>query len=339
MGEPNLVAQDASLELYHKIARRAVGLYPLPSSSRVRLLNYSENATYLVEHGGSGEKTILRVNRPGYHSKEELDAELVWMQAIRREGTVAVPEPIAGSNGEFVQAIRLEGGGAKIYYCVMFSFLSGSAPDEEDEEGMVVQFEKLGMVTALLHEHSREKMASLALKRPEWVYDNMLGANPTWGRWQDGLHITPERERLFQRVSEIVERRLERFGRSKDRFGLIHADLRLANLLVEGDRIRVIDFDDCGYSWFLYDLASALSFIEHKPYVEELIAAWLRGYERIRPVTEEEKQEIPTFIMLRRLILVAWIGSHPESDTSLRVGASFTGQTERLAANYLERYG
>ena len=53
--------------------------------------------------------------------------------------------------------------------------------------------------------------------------------------------------------------------------------MRLANLLIDGDVTKVIDFDDCGFGWLLYDCATTVSFFEHKPEVPELLAAWVRG--------------------------------------------------------------
>lgn len=224
-------------------------------------------------------------------------------------------------------------------HCVMFSFLSGKAPDDQDEKGLTIQFEMLGEITAQLHEHVKKWEYSNSLPRATWDYDTMLGNNPRWGRWQDGLDMTPEFAALFQKVSDVIYQRLNHFGKTPDRFGLVHADLRLANLLVEGDKIKVIDFDDCGFSWFLYDLGAALSFIEHKEYVPELVESWLKGYRKIRPVSREDEAEIPTFIMLRRLLLLAWLGSHSDSDTSKEYGAQFTEKTAELAEKYLLNFG
>ncbi|WP_027416659.1 phosphotransferase enzyme family protein [Aneurinibacillus terranovensis] len=334
----NNLSYHDPLELFNQIAQKAISLYSLPSSSTIRLLNYSENMTYLVENGENGERTILRVNRPGYHTKKETEAELVWMEAIRQYSSIIVPEPIEGKNGEFVQVIASDKDD-RPYHCVMFSFLTGAAPDEEDEKNLVVQFEKLGGITAHLHDHTKTWKESNSIHRPTWDYDTMIGSHPKWGRWQDGLDVTPERVALFQKVSHTILHRLDRFGKAPDRFGLIHADLRLANLLVEEEKIKVIDFDDCGFGWFLYDLASALSFIEHKEYVPDLIHAWLRGYKKIRPLSKEEEMEIPTFIMLRRLILLAWIGSHSDNETGQKMGADFTHKTAALAEKYLHQFG
>jgi Ser/Thr protein kinase RdoA (MazF antagonist) len=103
--------------------------------------------------------------------------------------------------------------------------------------------------------------------------------------------------------------------------------------------VKVIDFDDCGFSWFLYDAATPVSFYEHDPKVPALIAAWTRGYRSEAPLSPEDEAEIPTFIMLRRLLLVAWIGSHSETDLAQSMGVAYTEGTTGLCESYLGRFG
>ena len=91
-----------------------------------------------------------------------------------------------------------------------------------------------------------------------WTYDTIIGEHAAWGDWRAFPEMTTEAENILSEVSRIIKRRLERYGTNENNFGLIHADLRLANLLIEGDQIKVIDFDDCGFGWHLHDLASAL---------------------------------------------------------------------------------
>lgn len=324
-----------SLEFYHHLAREALTKYSLSKDASVKLLNYSENITYLVEDHSA--LTVLRLNRPGYHLKKELEAEILWLESLLESSEIVVPEPIPGINGRYVQEIKTENL-TNPFHCIMISYLAGQAPDEDNEQELIPKFEKLGEVTALLHNHSQEWDGSRSINRPVWDYETTLGSNPKWGRWQDGIAITPERKMLFEQVSKTIEKRLKSFGKSSDYFGLIHADLRLANLLVENDTIKVIDFDDCGFSWYLYDLATALSFIEHKEYVPDLTEAWLSGYKKLRSISIKEEEEIPTFIMLRRLLLVAWIGSH-DNDTAKSLGADFTELTVELAEKYLYQFG
>ena len=74
---------------------------------------------------------------------------------------------------------------------------------------------------------------------------------------------------------------------------------RLANLLVDGGRTTVIDFEDYGLSWYLYDLACVLTFNQDRPDVRELIALRVDGYRQVEPLSAEDEAEIDTFVMLR----------------------------------------
>ncbi|MCY4453486.1 MAG: phosphotransferase [Immundisolibacterales bacterium] len=166
----------------------------------------------------------------------------------------------------------------------------------------------------------------------------------SWLAWlaalrEDGAVVTPRIEALFASTVEVLCRRLEDFGKSAERFNLIHGDTRLANLLIDGPITRVIDFDDCGFGWLMYDCATTVSFFEHKPEVPELIAAWLRGYRKVVDLPRADAEEIPTFVMLRRLLLVAWIGSHAETEFARSLGVGYTEGSVPLCEDYLARFG
>ena len=144
---------------------------------------------------------------------------------------------------------------------------------------------------------------------------------------------------MLGKAADLVQERLAAYGTDPGRFGLIHADLRLANLLVDGDRVNVIDFDDSGFSWFLYDFGAAVSFLEHDPRLPQWQDAWLRGYRREEPVAAEDETMIATFVMMRRLLLVAWMGSHSHSRECQEIGPGYTGGSCDLAERYLRSGG
>ena len=101
----------------------------------------------------------------------------------------------------------------------------------------------------------------------------------------------------------------------------------------------MIDFDDCGFSWFLYDLGAALSFVEDRPQVPALIDAWLRGYRRVSSLSSQDEDEIWTFILFRRLLLLAWIGTHQAAEIAGELGPVFAAGTCDLAERYLSESG
>ena len=127
------------------------------------------------------------------------------------------------------------------------------------------------------------------------------------------------------------------YGTDIDRFGLIHADMRLANLLVDGEHTVLLDFDDSGFGWFLYDLAASLSFIETSPQVPALIRAWLGAYMEIRALKPEDLRMIDTLILLRRMALLAWIGSHGETELAKAHADRFAAETALMGRKYLSR--
>lgn len=325
--------QDELLRRLQGIAERAVDATLPPADYSLVMINHSENTTYKIING-SGSRYILRVHRSGYHTRNAINSELTWTKALREEAGVRTPEVLKGPDGRLIHHVVTEAL-PEGRNCVFFEFLDGEEPDEEN---LLPSFPALGEVTARIHKHSRHWQLPEGFERLSWDTETTVGDKPHWGRWRDGLSLNAERIALFDRLVAVMTRRLEAFGRNPQRYGLVHADMRLANLLVHGAETRVIDFDDCGFSWYLWDLATALSFIEDRTDVPELTTAWLEGYRRVEELSQEEEAEIPTFVLLRRLQLVSWIGSHKETDLAQEMGAEFTAGSCDLAEDYLSRF-
>lgn len=320
----------AQLRRIEQLARQALPLYGLPPDTEVKLLNYSENATFLLRAAG-GLRRVLRINRPGYHPRTHIVSELAWVHSLQRETPVVIAEPYAGLDGEFVQHIW-HPGVPEPRNCVLMAFLPGREPDDTNR---LDAFALLGEVTAQLHRHVAAWRPAAPILRERWDFDAMVGSRPLWGRWQDGLGMTPAKQRQLARLVAALRPEIAKIGESRQRFGLIHADLRASNLLVHEGRVAVIDFDDCGFSWFIYDLAAALSFIETHPDLAAYVDAWLAGYRKVRALSRAELAAIDSFIMLRRMLLVAWVGSHADTAQAQAMGPQFTDATCDLADRYL----
>jgi Ser/Thr protein kinase RdoA (MazF antagonist) len=190
-----------------------------------------------------------------------------------------------------------------------------------------------------MHQHARQWARPAWFTRFHWDYAAAFGAQPRWGRWQDGIGVGPGEREVLGRLDATLAARLAAFGAGPERYGLVHADTRLANLIVDDGAVSVIDFDDSGFSWFLYDVGTSVSFFEHEPQVPALIDSWLTGYRRVLSLQAADEAEIWTFILFRRLLLVAWIGSHTAVDIARELGAGYTRQSCDLAEAYLSRPG
>ncbi len=306
------------------------GLWGLSPDSEITLLNVSENATFKAVDPGSAAPVVLRVHRPLYHEVDEIASELEWIDALRAEAVVDTPEPLTTVDGRRIVAFETRGGTRHV---VGFAFMEGREPELSGP--LVSGFRQLGAISARLHDHARRWSRSVAFRRKIWHFETTLGAEPHWGDWRAGLGLTPDGQAVLERACGALEARLARHGKGGDRFGLIHADLRLANLLVDGERIGVIDFDDCGFGWFGYDFASAVSFFEHEPVVADLQAAWVDGYRGVAPLDADEEAMLPSFVLLRRILLTAWVASHAETPTAREMGPAYTEGTVTLAERYL----
>jgi Ser/Thr protein kinase RdoA (MazF antagonist) len=319
------------------LAAAALGRFGLSPEATATLCNVSENHTYRVEDPASGRTYALRVHRPGYRTPAQIESELQWVEALRGDGAVDTCVPVPAPAGEHVVSVAADDLGER--NVVLWEWLPGREPDPEGE-AVVDGFRVLGAVSARMHAHARAWHPPAGFDRPTWDYDHTIGAEGYWGRWQDGLGMGPEELALLGRLDATIRARLLAYGQGPDRFGLVHADIRLANLLVDDEaRVRVIDFDDSGFAWFMYDFATTVSFMEDHPRVPELRAAWLEGYRSVAPLDAADEAELDTFVMLRRLLLVAWIGSHHTFATeAAELGAGFTAGTCALAERYLSTH-
>ncbi len=358
---PPGTSPEEILRGYDPFAEAALAPFGFSAAARLSLLSLSENATYRVDDpdaglagrtagdsapgsptagsvpagstpgspASGGRTAVLRVHRTGYHPDGAVASELAWLQALRAETGLRTPAVFPAADGRQVVDITI---GPVTRQAVLFEFLPGTEPAEDQ---LPEKFELLGEICGRMHQHSRDWARPVSFVRFTWDYDTCIGATPRWGRWQDGIGVGRDEHATLTRAADLMQLRLARFGKDPDRFGLIHADMRLANLLVSGPDIQVIDFDDCGFGWFLFDLGASLSFIEHDPRVPGLCDAWLRGYRTVLPLPDADAAEIPTFILLRRLQLVAWVGSHRFADSARELGAEFTAGACELAERYL----
>lgn len=320
-----------------ELARAALERFGLRRDADVVLCNVSENHTYLVSDPQSDERFALRVHRPGYRTVQEIESELDWIDALRLEGVVETPGVLTAADGSRVVSVSGDGIGAR--NVVIFNWLDGDQPDLDAGQAAADQFEILGAVCARMHQHVHHWRQPAGFVRPRWDYEHSIGPRGYWGAWQDGLGMGVEERLVLDRLDATIAARLREYGQDRRRFGLIHADMRLANLLIDGGRVQAIDFDDCGFSWFMYDFATAVSFMEDHPRVPELREAWLRGYRSVAELDAAAEAELQTFVMLRRLLLVAWIGSHHTfAPEAAELGAGFTTGTCALAEQYLSTH-
>ena len=197
----------------------------------------------------------------------------------------------------------------------------------------VETYRLLGETNARIHRQVKRWTPPPGFTRQAWDEQGMLGPDPLWGRFTDLEALSAERRTLMRRASDLVLERLRSFGKGRDRFGLIHADFMPENILVEDGVPYVIDFDDSGYGWFLYDPATTLAWSTADPEFDGIRDAWLAGYRAVEPLPDEDWRELPTFIMARFLVGLGWM--HTRRETPM--AQAFTAMLVELACAHAER--
>ena len=251
-------------------------------------------------------RSVLRVHRHGYHTEPAIASELAWMDALRAEAGVRTPRVLAATDGRRVVTAADEASGER-RNCVRFEFLPGTEPPEDSVE----HFAELGEITARMHRHARQ------LGPPARVHPVRLGlrrgvrhARRAGGAGRTGSASARRNARCWGGSTPPCAPGWPRSAPARTGTasstptpGWPTCSWTTAGSASSTSTTR-------GFSWYLYDVGTSVSFFEHDPQVPELMDAWLPGYRRVAGLPAADEAEIWTFILFRRLLLVAWIGSH-----------------------------
>lgn len=303
-----------------------------------RLVKYRENAVFYVQRA-DGMRAALRVHRHAYHSDAALNSELHWMRELARAG-MEVPPIVPAADGRLFVHVGAPGV-PEVRQVDMIGWLSG-APIGSAEAGLSLDvsaseslYLRAGRVAAQLHKHSTAMALPAGFTRHSWCEEGLLGNDPLWGRfWELGILSAQERSLLLQARARAA-RDLASLGKPADAFGMIHADFVPENLLSDGGRLQLIDFDDAGFGWHLFELSTALYWVVDEPNYAALRRAMLEGYRSERFLSAEHEALLPLFLFLRGTTYLGWLQTRPETQTARELGSLLVERTCRLARAYL----
>ena len=308
----------------NEVVQRALRHWGLAGAG-VTLVAARENAVYRADH--NGRSYALRVHRKGYRNDAELWSELQWMAIF--EGTeISVPTPVAASDGAFLKVVD----GVQVD---VLGWLSGAPLVDLEQQLSTDQrkaiFARLGRDMALMHHRSDGWARPDSFTRWSWDRAGLVGAAPLWDRFWENPQLTLDQRRLLVAFRDRADQTLAQMEGTLDD-GLIHADLVSANVMVDGDRLHLIDFDDGGFGFRMFDVVTALfKFMEDADY-PDLKAALLDGYTRVRPLAPDA---FDLFTALRAATYVGWNISRMDEDGGKARNARFIEKACRCAQAYL----
>jgi Ser/Thr protein kinase RdoA (MazF antagonist) len=311
--------------------------WPLRCAS-IRPIKVRENAVYAV-HLRDGTKVVLRVHRCGYHSDEALQSERTWMQALEAHG-IEVPRHILSNEGRSFEKTRIEGfeGERQID---LFHWIAGQQLGSVEKgvtlegRGISDTYRDVGRLAARLHNQSSVWATPTGFRRHAWDAEGLAGEQPFWGRFWDLAALTTTQRRFFVELRQSLWRDLSAFGTSADRYGLIHADLVPENILVDGDALQVIDFDDAGYGWHLFEIATSLYFIRRDAIYVQARDAVIDGYRRHRNLSEEHLALLPMFLAARGTTYLGWVHTRAGEPVAAEMIPALIELATAVAEDYL----
>lgn len=304
-----------SLDDIQDSARQAARHWP-EIISNPELVMHRENSVFRVE--ATDGPHALRLHRLGYHDDAALNSELTWMAMLADKG-MNVPRPLRTKSGSFLADVE---GGRK---ASLLTWLSGAplgktgAPLVMAGTARTVTFRNIGAELARMHLLTDGWQIPAGFQRPSWDVDGLVGDEPFWGKFWEFSSCSIEDQRLLAILRNQCREQLLAFQNQGGDFGLIHADLVRENILVDDGEVQFIDFDDCGFGFRMFDIATALIKNIHELDFGALQKALLAGYASVRALSEFEIDALPLFLTLRSLTYLGWAESRAnELETAVR---------------------
>jgi Ser/Thr protein kinase RdoA (MazF antagonist) len=295
-------------------AQAALDSFPI-NAGDLTLVSLAENVTFKVNDRNDGSAYVLRLHRPGYHTLDELVSERTWIRALAEAG-IDVPSPVSARDGrEYVRVTVPATGEQRFAGMARWTegrLLSDVLVETADQRVVVRYFGQLGALTASVHNQASAWRPPTGFRRHALDHDGLMGDAPHWGPFWEHQSLSPGERGLLLHVRGRMHERLARLSRDPSVYSLIHADMHPGNVVVNGDRLTVIDFDDAGFGWHQYDIAVVLTYWQAKPDAAMIERAFLDGYCAVRRLPDDAATLIPMFRLIRWMASIGWFHQRPE---------------------------
>lgn len=299
---------------------------------------YRENMTFRVDAGARGGYA-LRVHQADYRTDANIHSELAFMQALRRGG-VRTPEVVPTRGGALF--VRTASGPVpEERQCDLFEWIDGrplrasGAIDTVEPTRLAAMYEEVGRQAALIASVAEAWPRTSGFSRPAWDASGILSEQALLGDFRT-LELLRDAQRTFLiELATRIEADLAAFGQTPDRYGLCHGDFLPENIMVCDDGIRLIDFDDCGDSWHLFEFATAVFDLLGEPPYEACVTGLVAGYREHREFPDEHLAMLPAFLLARALSYLGWCASRTHLDAAAKLAPRLLAALEALGPAYL----
>lgn len=267
--------------------------------TEVKKLGDFEN--YVFEAFRGDNPVILRITHSSHRDKNEIMAELDWMNYLHKQ-KVNCPEAFTSSKNQLIE--DLQAGDGSFFYACLFSKVAGYPVKINSAEFNDQLFHAWGKAIGQMHSITKEYQPSKEMKiRFSWEDEELL----------DIETYVPNEKEIIKNTNLLIKE-LKTLPKNKDNFGLIHSDIHSGNFFYDGECVHVFDFDDCSYHWFASDIAIPLYYsvlygsksaseMDREQFAINFLSHFTKGYVEYHPLPKDWKQQLPLFFMLRDITL------------------------------------
>ncbi|MGZ9585768.1 phosphotransferase enzyme family protein [Paenibacillus marinisediminis] len=259
-----------------------------------------ENVVYSFQQGG--QDLILRVGHSSHRTVELMASEMHFMDYLAKHG-VRIARPVAFPSGQLIETLESEDA---IFILTMFEKAAGGHIDCNHKDWGPRLFEQWGEITGKMHALAQEYILPADMTaRP---HQDVLGFNKS--------SFGPEEHKIYDRLQE-VDKEINALPHEAGAYGLCHRDLHHGNFYVHESNMIAFDFDDCGYDYYVQDIAMAVYYgavfgawrtpeyenARVSKLANELLASFMIGYNREYQLDAKWLKQLPLFVEKRRLEL------------------------------------
>lgn len=295
------------------------GVRRLPSLSR---------AVFALEDAAG--RYVLRV----HHEREQgaqLDSLLTWLQALA-DARLRVPRPLPAATGAWLAQVPVDGLPGQ-QPCSLLTWLPGASLPPESLTP--AQARAMGDLLARLHNLAAQWSPPPNFARPRLDADGLFGAHSPYACATGDALFTPELRELLAAVAQRTRAVMQRLDAQPESCGLIHADFIVKNCLFSDAGVAALDFDDCAWGYFLYDLAPALLQFSALPAQAALTEALWTGYCARRPVVQTQRRKLETLVAARLAASCRWLAANQHAPTVRAQTAELLAQRTLTLRDFL----
>ncbi len=281
--------QITHLSTFAKQAATFYGLQPHPV-----LIAYTNNAVFRI--GG----VALRIHRPGHKPLKWIESEQVWLRFLHscHAPTFNVPKPL---DGIYIGALA---GVDEAVYATAYHWIAGTTQQIEDLTPDALY--RIGQLAAQLHTCADQFTPPANFERPRYDWDGLFGEQSPYHPGEAGMRLfTDQQLQIIQDATQTIQQAM---ARQTHQFGMIHGDLIAKNILFDGEAIGLVDFDDCAFGYYLYDLTPLLWLSRGTARYLTIKEALWAGYTAIRPAVDAT--DLDTFVAARHIASIRWVASN-----------------------------